>query len=213
MHVHRRRDRDIGDGRVGAGQPGAGAEPRLENTGELVEIHVLRCEHRRVRLLTEQRLDAMLDQIHVGTRKPARRLPQQPTVDVRPGLEVARISSIVAHLVGGVLQDGVRLPQNEAVIFHGRQRGIRVDRQIRGRLLLRREVVGVSKFVGHAQEVEASQNLATVHRDRIGVNFHVSSLYIVVGVDADPASARLSHRQTIEFGAPAQPAPRKRIVL
>ena len=57
-------------------------------------------EHGRIGLGAEQWLHAVLHQIGVAAREPARRLPQQPAVDVGARLQVGRIVRRLAALVG-----------------------------------------------------------------------------------------------------------------
>ena len=176
VQVHGRCQGDVGDGGAWAGHPVAPGQARVQDAGELVELGLLGLQHRGIRTAAQQGLDAVLHQEHVAAGEPAGGLPQQPAVDVGPGLQVARVGRVVAALVGGVLQDGVGLPEHEVAVDHGRDGRVRVQGRVGRLLLLAGEVIDVNQFIGFADQVQTRKHLATVDGDRVGIDLEHACL-------------------------------------
>ena len=191
MEVHRRRHRHVGDGRLIGAEVGASAQARVHDAGELVEIGRLAVEHCGVRPVAEKRLDAVLDQMDVAGREPGAAFPEQPAVHVGPGREVGGIGARIAHLVGGVLHDRVRFPEDQVAVAHHRDRGVRIDRHDFRALLVALEVVDPGERIVGTDQLEAGEHLAAVHRDRISNDLH-RRLPCRAGAPERPGPERMS---------------------
>src|SRR5689334_25410062 len=91
MEVDGGRNSDVGDRRAVSAKPGTSRKARIEYIGQLVKIRRFLFKDRRIRGSAEQRLDAVLDEENVATRKPVSTLPEQPSIDVRARPQFAGI--------------------------------------------------------------------------------------------------------------------------
>src|SRR6516162_4952352 len=172
MEVDGGRNSDVGDRRVVSAKPETSRKARIKDTGQLVKIRRFLLKDCWIRGSAEQRLDAVLDQENVATRKPVGTLPEQPSIDVRARPQFAGIKSRLTVLVGGVLQNGVRFPECEFTVAHRWKRRVRIDSHVSRRFLLALKIIDFPEGVVDVHQLQSCQDLATVHRYRIGVDFH-----------------------------------------
>ena len=176
MQMHRRGDRDIGDGRVVGAQPFAPFQRRLQDRGEIAERRLVRVQHRLVRRAVQNGIDDILDQIDIAGVEPLAAFPEQPAGDVGANLRVGRIGRPVAGLLRPIDEDGIRLPQHEVAVHQRGQFRIRVDRPEFGLLVVPAEIAEQFVLVAGADEVEAGDDLAAIHGDRVVVELHLGGL-------------------------------------